>query len=92
VPDVAFLGPSIALLKPVLRNNWKVPTQVRNHLVLLENLQRFTIVNPREACYLPIFAKNSQFSGECPDETGSHMTAHTTTQSPQTAGFRRDAK
>jgi hypothetical protein len=24
------------------------------------------------------FAKNSQFSGECPDETGSHMTAHTT--------------
>src|SRR5258706_9845525 len=31
---------------------------------------------PRKACYLLNFAKNSQFSGECPGETGSYLTAH----------------
>jgi hypothetical protein len=78
MPDVAHLGPRITLLNPVLRNNWKVPVHVCNSLVLLRNIRRATIPDPREACYLLNFAKNSQFSGECPDETGSHMTAHTT--------------
>jgi hypothetical protein len=87
MPDVALLGPNIALLKPVLRNNWKVPEHVCNSLVLLPNIRRAAIVDPREACYLLNFAKNSQFSGECPGETGSHVTAHTTIQSSQTAHF-----
>jgi len=38
------------------------------------------------------FAKNSQFSGECSDETGSHMTAHTTIQSARTAETVADRK
>ena len=32
VPDVALLGPSPALLKPVLRINWKVPEHPCNSL------------------------------------------------------------
>ena len=92
MPDVALLGLSIALLKPVLRNNWKVPEHVYNSLVLLLNIQRAAIGDPGKACYLLNFAKNSQFSGECPGETGSYLTAHTTIQSPQTARFRYDAK
>src|SRR6266403_6254199 len=85
MPDVALLGLSIALLKPVLRNNWKVPEHVYNSLVLLLNIQRAAIGDPGKACYLLNFAKNSQFSGECPGETGSYLTAHTTIQSYETS-------
>ena len=92
MPDVALLGPSIALLKPVLRINWKVPKHGCNSLVLLPNIRRAAIADPREACYLLDFAKNSQFSGECPGETGSYLTAHTTIQSPQTARFQYEVK
>jgi hypothetical protein len=92
MPDVALLGPSIALLQPVLRNNWKVPEHDCNSLELLPNIRRAFTEDPRKACYLLNFAKNSQFSGECPGETGSHMTAHTTIQSPQTRLFGVDAK
>jgi hypothetical protein len=58
----------------------------------LTNIQRAALADPREACYLLDFAKNSQFSGECPDETGSHMTAHTTIQSSRTAQTVVDRK
>jgi hypothetical protein len=92
MPDVALLGLSIALLKPVLRNNWKVPEHVYNSLVLLLNIQRAAIGDPGKACYLLNFAKNSQFSGECPGETGSYPTAHTTTQSSRTAETVVDRK
>src|SRR5258708_26015967 len=54
----------------------------------ISNLRCAAATVPRKACYLLNFAKNSQFSGECPGETGSYLTAHTTIQSPQTARFR----
>jgi hypothetical protein len=57
MPDVALLGLRIALLKPVLRNNWKVPEHVYNSLVLLLNIQRAAVAAPGKACYLLNFAK-----------------------------------
>jgi hypothetical protein len=75
-----------------LRNNWKVPEHVYNSLVLLLNIQRAAIGDPGKACYLLNFAKNSQFSGECPGETGSYLTAHTTIQSSRTAETVVDRK
>jgi hypothetical protein len=75
-----------------LRNNWKVPEPACNCLGSLSNFRCAAATDPRKACYLLNFAKNSQFSGECPGETGSYLTAHTTIQSPQTARFRHDAE
>src|SRR6266851_4108701 len=85
MPDVALLSASIPLLTPVLRNNWKVPEPACNCLGSLSNFRCAAATDPRKACYLLNFAKNSQFSGECPRETGSYLTAHTTTQSSRTA-------
>jgi hypothetical protein len=87
-----FLVPGMPLLSPVLRNNRKVPEPACNCLRSLSNLRWVAATDPRKACYLLNFAKNSQFSGECPGETGSYLTAHTTIQSPQTARFRHDAE
>ena len=92
MPDVAFLSASIPLLSPVLRNNWKVPEPACNCLGSLSNFRCAAATDPRKACYLLNFAKNSQFSGECPGETGSYLTAHTTIQSFQTADLRADSK
>src|SRR6266481_6499103 len=91
-PVVAFLSASIPLLSPVLRNNWKVPEPACNCLGSLSNFRCAAATDPREACYLLNFAKNSQFSGECSDETGSYLTAHTTIQSPRTADFQAGSK
>src|ERR1700693_6184730 len=77
MPDVAFLSASIPLLSPVLRNNWKVLEPACNCLGSLSNFRCAAATDPRKACYLLNFAKNSQFSGECPGETGSYLTAHT---------------
>src|SRR5260370_14856516 len=90
--DVALLSASIPRLTPVLRNNWKVPEPACNCLGSLSNFRCAAATAPRKACYLLNFARNSQFSGECPGETGSHVTAHPTIQSPQTAPFQYDAK
>src|SRR6266487_1710178 len=87
-----FLVPGMPLLSPVLRNNWKVPEPACNCLGSLSNFPRTAATDRRKACYLLNFAKNSQFSGECPGETGSHLTAHTTIQSSQTARFRYDSE
>src|SRR5258706_15246680 len=92
MPDVAFLSASIPLLSPVLRNNWKVPEPACNCLGSLSNFRCAAATDPRKACYLLNFAKNPQFSGECPGETGSYLTANTTIQSPQTSRFRHDAE
>src|SRR5713226_4974446 len=70
MPDVALLSASIPLLTPVLRNNWKVPEPACNCLGSLSNFRCAAATDPRKACYLLNFAKNSQFSGECPGETG----------------------
>ena len=91
MPDVALPEPVTALLKPVSRNNWKVPARLCKPLVLLSNIERADSVDPRETCYLLNFAKNSQFSGECPGETGSYLTAHTTIQSYETANPYADS-
>jgi hypothetical protein len=82
---VALVSASISLLSPVLRISWKVPKPPCNCLSSLSNFRWAAAIGPRKACYLPNFSKNSQLSGECPVETGSHMTAHTTSQSHQTA-------
>src|SRR5260370_1603582 len=92
LPVVAFLSASIPLLSPVLRNNWKVPEPACNCLGSLSNFRCAAATDPRKACYLLNFAKNSQFSGECPGETGSYLTATTTIQSLHTVGFRHSAK
>jgi hypothetical protein len=60
---------------------WKVPGPACNCLGSLSNFRCAAATDPWKACYLLNFAKNSQFSGECPGETGSYLTAHTTTQS-----------
>jgi hypothetical protein len=92
MPDIALLSAIIPLLQPVLRNNWKVPERASNCLRSLSNFRWAVARKARRACYLPNFAKNSQFSGECLGETGSYMTAHTTIQSPQTARFQYEVK
>jgi hypothetical protein len=92
MPDVALLSASIPLLSPVLRNNWKVPEPACNCLGSLSDFRWAAATDPGKACYLLNFAKNSQFSGECPGETGSYLTAHTTIQSSQTARFRYDSE
>jgi hypothetical protein len=60
-----------------LRINWKVQEVVCNPLASLLNIERKAVADARQACYLLNFAKNSQLSG-IPEETGSHVTAHTT--------------
>src|SRR5258705_6366627 len=62
-----------------------------NCLGSLSNFRCAAATDPRKACYLPNFAKNSQFSGECPGETGSYLTAHTTIQSYETANPYADS-
>src|SRR5882762_2390898 len=92
MPDVALLSASIPLLTPVLRNNWKVPEPACNCLGSLSNFRCAAATDPRKACYLLNFAKNSQFSGECPWETGSYLTAHTTILCSRTAETVADQK
>src|SRR5258705_13107703 len=76
MPDVAFLSASIPFLTPFLRNNWKVPEPACICLGSLSNFRCAAATDRRKSCYLLNFAKNSQFSGECPGETGSYLTAH----------------
>src|SRR5258707_10230133 len=64
MPDVALLSASIPLLTPVLRNNWKVPEPACNCLGSLSNFRCAAATDPRKACYLLNFAKNSLFSGK----------------------------
>src|SRR5258705_13980321 len=71
---------------------WKVPEPACNCLGSLSNFRCAAATDPRKACYLLNFAKNSQFSGKCPGETGSYLNAHTTTQSSRTAETVVDRK
>ncbi len=87
-----FPVPVLTLLTPVMQNNRKVPESPCNCRESLSNLRQPTDISRLKACYLPNYVKNSLISGEITGETGSHMTAHTTIQSPQTARFQHDVK
>jgi hypothetical protein len=84
--------PVLTLQPPVLQNNRKVPESSCNRQRSQPNLWQLAGIQPAKSLLFAEFCEKFPVLRRKSGETGSHMTAHTTIQSNQTAVFRADQK